>query len=329
MSIFGKSKKELEIIGNYLTVLYKEKRMSKTMSILNNLGRELIGSDRCSFWCVDTKSDTLWTIEAHNVDRIVIPKGSGLVGYAIDNNETVIVNKPYKDKRFNSDVDKKTGYKTKSILVMPVTDSKNHVIGAYQAVNKLHGKKFKQRDVKKLLISAVMLGKILEADILYNSAVEDQLTRLKNRRGFYDFYESYIAPNASTCNNCVIMCDIDFFKKFNDTYGHNAGDAVLRHVANVFRENIRVDDGVFRWGGEEFIFLLPNTETVDAAKMAEKLRKAIEDSVCHFEDLDLHVTMSFGVHAVSPDATVDENVKLADEMLYRAKENGRNQVQTA
>ena len=176
------------------------------------------------------------------------------------------------------------------------------------------------------MLPAVMLGKILEAQLLYNSAVEDQLTGLKNRRGFYDFYEAYISSNDSD-EHCVIMCDIDFFKKFNDTYGHNAGDAVLRHVANVFHSNIRVDDGVFRWGGEEFIFLLPHTDLDTAAGLAEKLRKTVEDSVCRFEDLELRVTMSFGVHTISPTLNVEDNVKAADEKLYQAKENGRNQVQ--
>ena len=122
------------------------------------------------------------------------------------------------------------------------------------------------------------------------------------------------------------MCDIDFFKKFNDTYGHNAGDAVLRHVANIFHSNIRVDDGVFRWGGEEFIFLLPNTDLDTAATLAEKLRKTIEESVCRFEDLELRVTMSFGVHTISQELDVEDNVKAADEKLYQTKENGRNQV---
>lgn len=325
MAFNSKAKVALRAIDEQMSALYKEKRYSQTLAVLNDLGRRLIGSDRCSFWCVDEKNDTLWTVEAHNVEKIVIPKGSGLVGYAIDHNEVLIVNKPYKDSRFNTEVDKQTGYKTRSILVMPVTNSKNKVIGAYQAVNKLHGR-FRQSDVGSLMLPAVMLGKILEARLLYNSAVEDQLTGLRNRRGFYDFYETYISSNGSD-GHCVIMCDIDFFKKFNDTYGHNAGDAVLRHVADVFHSNIRVDDGVFRWGGEEFIFLLPHTDLDTAAALAEKLRKTIEESVCRFEELELRVTMSFGVHTVSQELSVEDNVKAADEMLYKAKENGRNQVQ--
>ena len=86
----SKAKAALRAIDEQMTALYQEKRYSQTLAILNDLGRKLINSDRCSFWCVDEKNDTLWTMEAHNVEKIVIPKGSGLVGYAIDHNEVPI-----------------------------------------------------------------------------------------------------------------------------------------------------------------------------------------------------------------------------------------------
>ena len=317
--------KAIRVIDELMAALYKEKRYSQTLTILNDLGKRLIDSDRCSFWCVDDKYDTLWTVAAHNVSKITIPKGSGLVGYAIDHNETLIVNQPYKDSRFNADVDRQTGYKTKSILVMPVTNSNNEVIGAFQAINKRHGK-FKEDDVKSLMLPAVFMGRMLESQLLYNSAVEDPLTGLKNRRGLNDFYEKFIKNNDSSVH-CIIMCDIDHFKKFNDTYGHNAGDAVLRHVATVFHNSIGLDDGVFRWGGEEFVFLVPNTAMDIAIGMAEMLRKNIEESVCEFENLKLKVTMSFGVTTVSPELSMEENIRDVDEKMYKAKRKGRNQVQ--
>lgn len=321
----SKNAKALRTIDELMSALYKEKRYSQTIAILNDMGKRLINSDRCSFWCVDNKNDTLWTLEAHKVGKITIPKGSGLVGYAIDKNETLIVNKPYEDSRFNSDVDKQTGYKTKSIMVMPVTNSQNEVIGAYQAVNKRHGK-FKESDVKSLMLPAVFLGRMLESQILYNSAVEDPLTGLQNRRGLYDFYEKYIKSNNSS-EHCIIMCDIDHFKKFNDTYGHNAGDEVLRHVAKVFHNSIWVDDGVFRWGGEEFVFLLPHTDMDIAVDKAEMLRSNIEESICNYEGLNLKVTMSFGVQTIDPMVSAEENVKEVDEKMYKAKQKGRNRVQ--
>jgi len=124
----------------------------------------------------------------------------------------------------------------------------------------------------------------------------------------------------------LFICDIDFFKKVNDTYGHNAGDAVLKHVASHFRQNSRICDGIYRWGGEEFIVILPDTDANQAFEIAERLRLVIMDSVCEFEELKIKVTMSFGVTEIDSMKSIEENIKDADEKLYTAKQNGRNQV---
>ena len=122
------------------------------------------------------------------------------------------------------------------------------------------------------------------------------------------------------------MCDIDHFKRVNDTYGHNAGDAVLRHVAKVLASTIRACDGVYRWGGEEFIIVLERATVGEAAEVAERIRQAVMNSVCAFEDLAIRVTMSFGCADVNLNLTAEENIKAADERLYRAKATGRNKV---
>ena len=100
-------------------------------------------------------------------------------------------------------------------------------------------------------------------------------------------------------------------------------------MANILLSSITIDDDVFRWGGEEFIFLLNGEKLEEAAKVAEEVRKKIEDSVCHFEGLDLKVTMSFGVNQLDANLTTEENVKIVDEKLYYAKEHGRNRVVSA
>ncbi|MDD6733269.1 MAG: GGDEF domain-containing protein, partial [Lachnospiraceae bacterium] len=93
-----------------------------------------------------------------------------------------------------------------------------------------------------------------------------------------------------------------------------------------FQSKAGIDDGVFRWGGEEFILLLPGKDLTEAAAFAEDLRSSIEASVCQFEGLDLKVTMSFGVNELDEMQTTEENVKVVDAKLYYAKEHGRNRV---
>ena len=316
----------LEKIFYYMSKLFEEKELSKTLFLLTDLGKTLVNSDRASFWFWDKRKHVAWTLAALGIDTITIPENKGLVGAAMMGNEILIINNPYEDSRFNPDVDKSSGYVTKSILTMPVTNS----IGAYQAVNKINTDgsegEFTGEDVKRLSLATAFCGRSLESYVLHNEAIEDPLTGLRNRRGLHTYYERRISTNKNVDTTSIIMCDIDHFKRVNDTYGHNAGDEVLKHVANTLSSSIGIDDGAFRWGGEEFILLLSHRDMKDATEFAEGLRKAIEADVINFEGTDIKITMSFGVSLIDPKLTTEENVEGVDAKLYYAKEHGRNRV---
>ncbi len=300
--------------------------------LLTELSKTLVNADRASFWKWDKRTHEIWTTAAVGTGRITIPEGTGLVGKALSEGKPIVTNDPYNHPDFNSAVDKKTGYVTKSILVMPVSNCKGEFIGAYQAINKLDndGKFDIVEDVRKLSLAAFICGITLESETFLDDSMHDKLTELKNRMGFHHDYKnrySKLLNNEKGFHNVsLFICDIDFFKKVNDTYGHNAGDAVLKHVADNFRRNSRNCDGVYRWGGEEFIVILPDTTPEQAAETAERLRLVIEASVCKFEALEIKVTMSFGVTEIDPSISIEDNISVADEKLYKAKQNGRNQV---
>lgn len=300
--------------------------------LLTDLGRTLVNADRASFWKWDKRTRTLWTTAAVGTEKITIPEGTGLVGKALAERRAIVTNDPYSNPDFNSDVDKKTGYVTKSILVMPISNCKGEFIGAYQAINKIgNGGKFDlEADTRRLSLAAFICGITLESESFLDDSQHDKLTELKNRMGFYSDYNKDYLPLLTDGRNprriSMFICDIDFFKKVNDTYGHNAGDAVLRHVAGIFRANSRICDGVYRWGGEEFIVILPDTDMQGAAEFAERLRTLVMASVCHFEALDIKVTMSFGVTEIDPSKSIESNIEDADAKLYKAKESGRNIV---
>lgn len=320
----------LEKIFYYMSRLFEEKELSTTLFLLTDLGKTLVNSDRASFWFWDKRKHTIWTLAALGTDTIEIPENSGLVGASMMNNEILIINDPYSDSRFNPAVDRETGYLTKSILTMPVTNNEGKVIGAYQAINKIDNEgndaSFTEEDVKRLSLATAFCGRSLESYMLYNEAMEDPLTGLRNRRGLHAHYERRIATLRIYEKASIIMCDIDHFKHVNDTYGHNAGDEVLKYVANLLQSSIRIDDGAFRWGGEEFILLLPHKSTAEAIVLAERLRSLIEESVISFEGTDIKITMSFGVSEINPELTTEENVEAVDAKLYYAKEHGRNRV---
>ncbi|MDA3846219.1 MAG: diguanylate cyclase [Vallitaleaceae bacterium] len=125
----------------------------------------------------------------------------------------------------------------------------------------------------------------------------------------------------------ALMIDIDFFKKVNDNYGHQVGDFVLEGLAKVIHENIRDYDRLIRYGGEEFLLLLGDSDHNKTKRLAERIRKTIEDYHFKTDEIDISITISIGVSLIKPtDADIEEVIGRADKALYYAKHNGRNQV---
>lgn len=163
----------------------------------------------------------------------------------------------------------------------------------------------------------------------YKLATVDGLTDLYNHRYFQDTLKQQIETSRRYSSNVsLIIIDIDFFKKFNDTYGHQAGDAVLKQVAQVLKKNVRTSDVVCRYGGEEMSIILPNTNYKEARINAERICKAVAETKFKLNATDeSNVTISLGVSTFPEHGEIPKDlIETADRGLYRAKENGRNQV---
>ncbi len=160
-------------------------------------------------------------------------------------------------------------------------------------------------------------------------SIHDPLTGLGNRRELETslFKEVQRSERASRPLS-LLMLDIDFFKHVNDTYGHQAGDEVLQHLAKIVTITIRAGDTATRFGGEEFVVILPETDTTDAQKLAERIRQSIADSaVTSSSGKTINYKVSIGI-ATYPEHGMDKASLLAavDKALYRAKESGRDRV---
>jgi two-component system cell cycle response regulator len=167
--------------------------------------------------------------------------------------------------------------------------------------------------------------------MLFEQSREDPLTHLGNRLRLREDLETLSAQverYGYSC--CVMLCDVDFFKSYNDTYGHLAGDEVLEKVAGVISENLRPGDMAYRYGGEEFLIVLPAQDLRSATVAAERLRRRVEDlAILHeVRTPPGAVTISVGLAALSPGESkpVEELLKEADDALYGAKEAGRNRA---
>jgi len=167
--------------------------------------------------------------------------------------------------------------------------------------------------------------KLIES--LSEQALRDALTNLLNYQAFQEYLDKEVQrANRYGHGLCLIIADIDHFKDINDTYGHLAGDHILKVVAHYFQDSLRGSDMVARYGGEEFAMVLPETSKIDGMIVAERLRETIASLKIEYEGRTLSVTASFGVSSLDASRTVDkiEFIKEADYALYQAKNAGRN-----
>jgi diguanylate cyclase len=159
-------------------------------------------------------------------------------------------------------------------------------------------------------------------------ALIDPLTGLPNRAAWSERLEHEIGQWQRHGNTLLLaMLDLDHFKSINDNYGHLAGDKVLKIIANVLRKRLRGTDFIARFGGEEFVLMMPGTVPAVGAKLLETLRAAIEACPFHFKGERVTITISMGLTAFKPGEHSDMALKRADQALYRAKNAGRNRVE--
>jgi diguanylate cyclase (GGDEF)-like protein/PAS domain S-box-containing protein len=178
-------------------------------------------------------------------------------------------------------------------------------------------------------INQLMKNKVDELHVMTTSlehqATIDKLTGIYNRDKFEDFFSASISDAYLNKKELsLVIFDLDHFKEVNDTYGHQSGDLVLKEIAKLVKNNVKTTDIFARWGGEEFVILLPNTNIDGAYLFGEKLRKTIEQH--KFEDIG-KITASFGVGEMSENDNKMSMFEKTDRALYTAKKNGRNRVE--
>jgi diguanylate cyclase (GGDEF)-like protein len=166
-------------------------------------------------------------------------------------------------------------------------------------------------------------------NMLRNMAIRDGLTRIYNKRYFNEVLEKECEYNRrNKVGLCLIMFDIDHFKQINDTWGHPAGDYILKHLAMLIQHDARGYDIFARYGGEEFVILMRGSPLTAAVQLAERIREEVEDHVFEYDRVDLKVTISLGVTYWNGESELadDDFVGGADRCLYEAKKSGRNKV---
>lgn len=234
-------------------------------------------------------------------------------------------------------IDLKTDYiisENSRIGVFPIINEEV-ILGAIVAYSNIE--KLLQKDIDYLLQLTRQSGMTIQRANVYaevlKSATLDALTGLNNRRQFEIRLKQEVS-NSKRNNTqlCCMMLDVDYFKKVNDTYGHAAGDCVLRDVSEIIKTEIREYDIACRYGGEEFFIIFPQTNLKEASLVAQRLRKVIEETKMDIREAKvkdisfIKVTVSIGICEFEQTMTPNEFAQKADKALYEAKETGRNRV---
>lgn len=315
-----------------LALINSTQDLDKLLQLIMKSIKAVMEAEASSLMLLDPEKNELYfsTVEggSDKVKEIRIKADQGIAGHVVQSGKPLIVNDVAKSRFFLKSVDEKTQFKTRAIICVPLI-SRNKTIGVLEALNKKSRQDFDDEDERLFMAFSHQVSVAIENARLYNMAFYDGLTKVFMRR----YFEAWLSQEFARVKRyrtdlSIIMFDIDYFKKINDTYGHQAGDAVLEGIAQTVKDNIREADVLARYGGEEFVVCLPETKVDKALHSAERIRQEIEKREFVYDGKKIPVTISLGVASFreTPEDSVSQFIKDADSALYQSKEGGRNRV---
>jgi len=331
-------KRELSFFGHVSKALTSTLELNKVLDIIMENVQKLVRSEAWSLLLYDEERNDLYVAitkgkQPEGLQGVRIKLEEGVAGWVAQKGRPLIVRDVLNDKRFLDYVKNNTkGFIPRSVLCVPIT-SKKKIIGVLEVLNKKDGISFTNKDAELLLKLVDQAAIAIERSNLYqkmaNLAITDDLTKLFNLRYLYRTLDIEIKRcRRYNSTFSVIFLDLDSFKLVNDRHGHLCGSKTLVEIASILVSALRDVDIIARYGGDEFVIVLPHTPAEMALNIAERIKSDISAYPFLKEDgLSLRVTASFGV-AGYPDHAKDEIelLRLSDQAMYAAKSLGKNRV---
>jgi diguanylate cyclase (GGDEF)-like protein len=329
--------RRLQVLGGIVSTANSILEPRRVVNVIMAQIQELIPSEAWSILLVDEETGELAFEMAlgensSDLSDTRIKLGEGVAGWVALTGQPAIVNDVRRDRRFQRKFDQLTRFRTRSILCAPLT-SRGRTIGVVEIMNRTAGTRFTKKDMNLLLTLVEPAAIALENAILFQKteqlAVTDDLTKLYNSR-YVNVYLEQAIPRAKKAGSslAVMFLDLDGFKSINDRHGHFYGSRSLREVGTLIRAAVREEDVVSRYGGDEFVVVLPETDLEGALAVAERIRQSLRTHVFLSEfGLEARLSASFGV-SLYPDHghNPQDLMQKADQAMYSVKERGKDAV---
>jgi len=331
---------EYAVVHDMAKALTSTLQLDQVLKTVMEKVQELLAPDTWSLLLVDEKTNELYfqiaTGEAASkLKDVRLKMGQGIAGWVAQSGVASIVPDVSKDPRFSGQVDAMTKMRTHSIICVPIR-GKERVLGVIEIINLVGKREFDQEDMALLQAmadySAIALENAIHVQRIHELTITDDCTDLYNVRHLNFVLDTEIyRSNRYQYEFSLIFIDLDHFKEVNDTHGHLVGSKLLREMADLIRGSLRLIDYAFRYGGDEFVILLPQTGKESANVVARRLHERVNEKKFMAEEgLNLHLTPSIGLATYPVDATTKaEMIRLADEAMYLVKNTSRNNIAAA
>lgn len=328
---------ELQVLNEIVQAISSSLKPKEILRIIMEKTADLIRAEGWSVLFLDrAKNELVFEAAAGEAGKkllgIRLKVGQGVAGWVARYGQSLIVPDVTKDPRFYSGVDKKTKFITKSILCVPMK-SRDKIIGVVEVVNKIGGEPFTENDLEIFENFVAHITIALENAAMYRRMEEasliDDLTQLYNSRYCNQFLDKFLDERKGTQSVIsLIFLDIDFFKLVDDNFGHLVGSETLKRVGDRLKNVVRGGDVVVRYGGDEYIVILPYTDKRTAAVIAERIRKEVNtDAFPAIGKKTFNISVTLGVATCPDDATSrDGLIGKADKAMYEGKLSGRDKV---
>jgi diguanylate cyclase (GGDEF)-like protein len=331
-----KKVEELSIFHQVGKALTSTLDLQEVLSLIMGKISELLRPANWSLLLIDEKTQELYFQisvgkNSSRIKDVRIRMGQGLIGWVARTGEAAIIADVSQDSRFSPEIDGIMHQQIRSIVCVPL-QSKERTLGVIALVNCFE-KEFPGEDLSMLRsmadYAAIAIENAMYVKQIQELTITDDCTNLYNSRHFNFMIDAELSRSKRyNYNFGLIFLDLDHFKWVNDNHGHLCGSRLLREIGRLIKLNLRDIDTAYRYGGDEFIILLPQTPKPSAIVVANRLCRLLNSNTIMLEeDVQINITASFGVAAFPDDASSKlELVRLADQAMYRVKKETRNGV---